>query len=124
MNNVQLLGCLVRDPEIRSTKTGKTVANFTIATNEKYKAGDETKETTAYVGCVAWGTVGSRIEGMKKGDRVFANGRIATRSYEQNGQKRYVTEVICDFVAGQEKATSEEPPTSNFNRFADEEVPF
>lgn len=102
MNSVQLLGNLVRDPDVRSTKTGKTVTRFTVACSRYYTASDtgEQKEMTDFIPCVAWGTLAESCgNNLAKGTRVFVQGRITTRSYEtQDGQKRYVTEVNCDFV--------------------------
>ncbi len=123
MNQAQLAGNLAKDVEVRQTKNGKSWAGFTIATNESYTVNGETKDLTAFINCVAWGTLADNIANLKKGDRVVATGRINVRSYEVNGAKRYATEVVCNFVAGQPKAQS----NGNFERMADntqEEIPF
>ena len=101
MNSVQLLGNLARDPELRFTKIGRAVATFTVAATNTYidSATNETKEQTAFINCVAWGKVGEQVANYKKGNRLFVEGRIQTRSYEtQDNQKRYVTEVVAGFV--------------------------
>ena len=90
MNTVQILGNLARDPEVRYTQSGRAVATFTVAATNTYidSATNETKEQTAFVNCVGWGKLGN----YRKGNRLFVEGRIQTRSYEDsNGQKKYVT---------------------------------
>ena len=128
MNSVQILGNLARDPEVRFTKTGRAVATFTVAATNTYvdSTTNETKEQTAFINCVAWGKTGEAVSNCKKGDRLLVNGRIQTRSYEDsNGQKKYVTEVVADFVG---KKLDGEFDSSNFDSFenngGDENVPF
>lgn len=129
MNSVQLLGNLARDPEVRYTQSGRAVATFTIAASNTYinSATNETKEQTAFVNCVAWGKTGEAVGNCKKGDRLLVNGRIQTRSYDtQDGQKRYVTEVVADFIG--RKLDGEFDSGSNFDSFEnngiDENIPF
>lgn len=129
MNSVQILGNLARDPELRFTKTGRAVATFTVAATNTYidSATNETKEQTAFINCVAWGKVGEQVGNYKKGNRLFVEGRIQTRSYEtQDNQKRYVTEVVAGFVGVSLLNESSEP--SNFDNFdatdPNENIPF
>lgn len=129
MNSVQLMGNLARDPEVRYTQTGRAVATFTVAASNTYidSATNETKEQTAFVNCVAWGKLGEAVGNYRKGNRLFIEGRIQTRSYEtQDGQKKYVTEVIAGFVGL--SALNDAEAGSNFDNFADdkndENVPF
>lgn len=129
MNSVQLLGNLARDPEVRYTQSGRAVATFTVAASNTYvdSATNETKEQTAFINCVAWGKTGEAVGNCKKGERLLVNGRIQTRSYDtQDGQKRYVTEVVADFVG--RKLEGEFDGGSNFDGFenndAHENVPF
>lgn len=129
MNSVQILGNLARDPELRFTKTGRAVATFTVAATNTYidSATNETKEQTAFINCVAWGKTGEAVGACKKGERLFVEGRIQTRSYEDsNGQKKYVTEVIAGFIG--RKLESEFDSSSNFDSFEttnqDENIPF
>lgn len=129
MNSVQLLGNLARDPEVRFTKTGRAVATFTVAATNTYvdSATNETKEQTAFINCVAWGKTGEAVGVCKKGERLFVEGRIQTRSYEDsNGQKKYVTEVVADFVG--RKLDGEFDSGSNFDSFDNtnqgENIPF
>ena len=129
MNTVQILGNLTRDPEVRFTKTGRAVATFTVAATNTYidSATNETKEQTAFINCVAWGKNGESVGNCKKGERLLVNGRIQTRSYDTKyGQKRYVTEVVADFVG--RKLEGEFDSGSNFDSFDNtnqgENIPF
>lgn len=128
MNQVQLLGNLARDAELRFTQNGKAVATFTVAATNTYvdSTTNETKEQTAFINCVAWGKSGEAVGNCKKGDRLLVNGRIQTRSYEDsNGQKKYVTEVVADFVG---RKLDGEFDSSNFDSFdttnQNENIPF
>ena len=124
MNSVQLLGNLARDPEVRYTQTGRAVATFTVAASNTYidSATNETKEQTAFV------KLGEAVGNYRKGNRLFVEGRIQTRSYEtQDSQKKYVTEVIASFVGV--SALNDAEAGSNFDNFADdkgndENIPF
>lgn len=129
MNTVQILGNLARDPELRFTKTGRAVATFTVAATNTYidSATNETKEQTAFINCVAWGKTGEAVGSCKKGERLFVEGRIQTRSYEDsNGQKKYLTEVVANFVG--RKLEGEFDSGSNFDSFDNtnqgENIPF
>lgn len=129
MNSVQLLGNLARDPEVRYTQSGRAVATFTVAASNTYidSATNETKEQTAFINCVAWGKTGESVGACKKGERLFVEGRIQTRSYEDsNGQKKYVTEVVANFVG--RKLECEFDSGSNFDSFENtnpnENIPF
>ena len=87
-NEVHLRGVLARDPEIRYTTNGKAVANFTMATTYAKR--------TEYHRCVAWEQAAEHLgEHFKKDSLIALSGRLQTRSYEKNGEKRYVTEVIA-----------------------------
>ena len=128
MNTVQILGNLTRDPELRYTSSGKPVAIFNVAaTNTYIDSNNETKEQTAFINCVAWGKTGEAVGACKKGKRLFVEGRIQTRSYEDsNGQKKYVTEVVANFVG--KKLEGEFDSGSNFDSFEtenqNENIPF
>lgn len=129
MNTVQILGNLARDPELRFTKTGRAVATFTVAATNTYidSATNETKEQTAFINCIAWGKTGEAIGACKKGERLFVEGRLQTRSYEDsNGQKKYVTEVVANFVG--RKLDGGFDDASNFDSFenngTDGNIPF
>ena len=120
MNTVQILGNLTRDPEVRYTQSGKAVATFNVAASNTFTSSDgEMKEQTAFISCVAWGKLGEAVGNYRKGNRLFVEGRIQTRSYEDsNGQKKYVTEVIAGFVGL--SALNDTATESNFDNFADD----
>ena len=97
-NKVQLIGNLGKDPEIINLESGKTLAKFSIATNESYKNAQGEKVTdTQWHNIVAWGKTAQIIEKyVTKGKEVAIEGKLATRSWEdKDGMKRYITEVVC-----------------------------
>jgi single-strand DNA-binding protein len=93
---------LTRDPEMRFTPNGQAVANFSVATNRRWKGRDGAAdgEDTQYHDVVVWGKQAEAIVPMlKKGGPVFVEGRIETRNWEgQDGAKRNKTEIIADNV--------------------------
>ena len=102
MNQVTCKGRLGRDPQIRVTKTGRTVASFSVAVNRSYTTPQgETRELTDFINVVAWGGLAEAVGNqLKKGTRVFVEGRYSTRNYEaQDGSRRYATEVAANLIA-------------------------
>ena len=102
MNSVQVLGNLTRDPQIRVTKTGRTVTSFSVAVNRSYTTPQgETRELTDFINVVVWGGLAEAVGNqLKKGTRVFVEGRYSTRNYEaQDGSRRYATEVAANLIA-------------------------
>ena len=96
MNKVILMGRLARDPEARTTTTGKTVASFTVAT-DRPKTRDGQKQPADFTRCIAFDKTASFVATyFKKGARILIEGRLQTRSYDRDGQKHYVTEVLTD----------------------------
>lgn len=97
-NKVQLIGNLGNDPEIINLESGKTLAKFSVATNESYKNTQGEKITdTQWHNIVAWGKTAQIIEKyVTKGKEVAIEGKLTTRSWEdKDGIKRYTTEVVC-----------------------------
>lgn len=91
MNNVFLIGNLVRDPELNETASGVSVLNFTIAVNERYKKTDGTVEQKAsFFDCEAWDTGAKLIaDKFHKGDPILVHGKLRTNSWEtKEGEKR------------------------------------
>jgi single-strand DNA-binding protein len=98
-NKVQLIGNLGNDPEIINLESGKTLAKFSIATNESYKNAQGEKITdTQWHNVVAWGRTATLVEKyLQKGKEVAIEGKLTSRSYETSaGEKRYITEVVCN----------------------------
>jgi single-strand DNA-binding protein len=100
-NEVHLAGVLAKDPDVRNTSSGKTVANLTVAT--KYK------ESTEYHRVTCWERLAEKAAPLHKDDFVKVVGRLQTRSWEdkQTNQKKYMTEVIAwqFIVPGKEPIT-------------------
>ena len=97
VNKVIIIGRLGSDPEVRCTPSGAAVANFNVATNRSYKDKDGNwQEETDWHRIVLWRRQAEVAkEYARKGSRVYVEGRLQTRSWEdQNGQKRYTTEVV------------------------------
>ena len=97
-NKVQLIGNLGNDPEIINLESGKTLAKFSIATNESYKTAQGEKVTdTKWHNIVAWGKTAQIVEKyVAKGKEIAIEGKLTTRSWEdKDGTKRYTTEVVC-----------------------------
>lgn len=148
LNKVILQGRLTKDPELKSTQSGTSVASFSLAVERDYKEKDGSKATD-FLNIIAWrGTADFVAKYFHKGDMCLVEGSIQTRSYEdQNGQKRYVTEVIAsgvNFCGGKSNdggAASDDKPApaksskgstkpakknefEEFDADDDEEVPF
>lgn len=111
MNSVQLVGRFTRDPEIRYTDGGSTIARFSLAVDRRFKS--ENGPTADFPNCVAFGKTAEFIEKyFHKGMRMGCQGRIQTGSYTNNdGQKVYTTDVVvenCEFVESKGSQQSEE----------------
>ncbi len=100
INQVMLMGNLTRDPELRTTPTGQSVVSFSLALNRAYKdQSGEWQEATDYIDVVAWGPLAERVaQYLTKGRRAFVQGRVQSRSWEQDGQKRNKVEVLASDV--------------------------
>jgi single-strand DNA-binding protein len=99
INKVILIGNLGKDPELRNFEGGNVVANFTLATTEVYRDKNQNKvEHTEWHNIAMWGKLAD-IAGklLRKGSKVYVEGRIKTRSWEdKEGNKRYTTEIIAE----------------------------
>ena len=99
MNKVFLIGRLTRDPELRYTGSNLPVATFSLAVNRNYTTQSGEREAD-FINIVVWRKQAENVKNyLTQGSQVAIEGRIQTRSYDDNnGQKRYVTEVIADNV--------------------------
>jgi len=100
INKVILIGNLGKDPEVRHLESGATVANFPIATSETYKdrkSGEKVSQTEWH-NIVLWRGLADVAERfLKKGDKIYIEGKLKTRSWQdQEGNNRYTTEIIAD----------------------------
>lgn len=122
LNKVMLIGNLTRDPEMRFTTSGQSVATFSIATNRRWKSNSgEMKDEAQFHEAVAWGKLAEITEQfLKRGGRVYIEGRLQNRSWEaQDGTKRNKTEIVvsdiilldkkgADFSASSETSTGKD----------------
>lgn len=99
INRTVLVGRLTRDPELRRTAQGDAVTSFTLAVNRNYTSNDGQQQAD-FINCIVWRKLAENVERYcSKGSLVGVDGRIQTRSYENNqGQRIYVTEIVCDSV--------------------------
>ncbi|MBU1179475.1 single-stranded DNA-binding protein [Patescibacteria group bacterium] len=99
LNKAMIIGNLTRDPEVRTTPSGKSVANFSVATNFNWMGADGQKqEKVEYHNVVVWGKL-AEICGqyLNKGKKIYIEGRLQTRDWEgQDGVKRTRTEIVAD----------------------------
>lgn len=98
LNKAFLYGNLTRDPELKALPSGQQLASFGLATNRTYKDKNGVKqEATEFHNIVAFGRPAEIIaQYMKKGRPLFVEGRIQTRQWESDGQKKYRTEIVVD----------------------------
>lgn len=99
LNRCMFIGNLGKDPEVRFTPGGQAVANFSIACSESWTKDGQKQERTEWVRVTAWGKTAELCgEYLKKGKQVFVEGKMQTREYEKDGQKRYATEIVASNV--------------------------
>ena len=124
MNKAVLIGNLARDPEMRTTSTGKSVCNFTLAVNPKYAK----DRPASFITIVAWDRIGeSCAKYLEKGSKVAVIGEIHTRTYDtSDGSKRYVMEIWADEVKflSMKKATDLPPSPDTWEDADGEDLPF
>ncbi len=95
LNKVMLIGNLGKDPEIQTFDSGAKKAAFSIATTEKYTNRDGQKsESTEWHNIICWNKLADLAENyLRKGKQIYVEGKIKTRSWEEDGKKRYITEI-------------------------------
>jgi len=139
LNKVMLIGNLGKDPEIRFIPSGTAVANFSVATTESWTGKDGNKEEkTEWHKIVAWGKLAEIInQYLSKGERVYIEGRLQTREWEdRDGNKRWTTEIVANQMimlggrgegatggrsTGSTKKAEEPPPDDNA---PEDDIPF
>lgn len=135
LNQVQLIGNVGRDPEIRTLQSGGRVANLTIATSESWKDKNtgEKKEKTQWHNIVIFNDgLASVIESyVKKGSKIYVSGQLETRKWtDQNGNDRYTTEVVLKafngqlILLGEKSSTGQAPAAAPQQDTFDDEIPF
>jgi single-strand DNA-binding protein len=111
LNKCMIIGNLGRDPEMRYTPSGQAVTQFSVATNRNYRDPQgEWQSETEWFRVVVWREQAERAaENLRKGHKVYVEGRIQTRQWEdQSGNKRYTTELIADRVTSLERRDRED----------------
>ena len=113
MNSVQLLGRLTRDPDVRYTDGGSTIARFSLAVDRRFK--QEGGDTADFINCIAFGKTAEFIEKyIFKGTKIALNGRIQTGSYtNKDGVKVYTTDVVVENVEFAESKNNNSNAVSN-----------
>lgn len=141
LNKAMIIGNLTQDPELRQTTTGQAVCSFSVATNRTWKdQSGEKQEQAEFHNVVAWAKLAEIItQYVKKGNRIFIEGRLQTRSWEgQDGVKRYRTEIVAEnmvmlggrsessgFGGGSDSdATPTQAPVSADDEIKLEDIPF
>lgn len=132
MNKITLIGRTTDDITLKSTQAGHTVASFTLAVKRPFK-----KDTTDFFNVIAWNKQAEILsQYVRKGNEVAINGHLESRTYEKDGQKRYITEVIVEqvyLIGGNSKQEAQAPsiqPDEDLSGFegmpviADSDLPF
>jgi single-strand DNA-binding protein len=111
------MGNLTRDPELRQTPTGQNVTSFSLALNRSYKdQSGEWQEATDYIDIVCWGPLAERVaQYLSKGRRCLVQGRLQSRSWEQDGQKRNKVEVLASDVTFLDSRGGEEGGSGGYS---------
>ncbi len=107
-NSVTLVGRLTRDPELRSTSSGKSFATFSIAVNRRFKPQGE-EAAADFFNCKVWGQTAEYVDRyLKKGRLVLVQGRIETRKYNaKDGGTREAIDIVCDQATALDRAPEE-----------------
>ena len=118
INRVVLVGRLVRDPELRRTTSGMSVASFTVAIDNRTK-GPNGEKTTSFFPCTVWSQAAENVSRFtRKGSLVGIEGRLNQRSYEtKDNRKVSVVEVICDSVQFLERKPEDGAPLIEPNEY-------
>ena len=135
INRVFLIGRLTRDPELKTTQGGTSVASFSLANNYSYGKAEARQEKVNFFNCIAWGKPGEIIaQHCKKGQRMGIEGRLQQRSWDDNnGNKRSTVEVVVEnfqFLSAKQegedgdKGQYSPPQSEGPSHFDDTDIPF
>ena len=118
-----------QDPDIRYTKSGAMIANFSVGVNQDFKKDGDWVKKTEWVRCAAFGKLAESVSKIKKGDQVAVTGRLETREYEKNGQKCYGTTVVLTEFPQVNRKNDQQNSTQQNNQpahddFDDQDIPF
>ena len=121
LNKVMIIGNVGRDPEMRYTPSGSAVTSFSVAVTRRWMTPDnQPRDETEWFNVVAWDKLAETCnQFLSKGRLVYVEGHLQTRSWEQDGQKRYKTEVVArEMIILDSKERGEGGPTNGFGREA------
>ena len=133
INRVIIIANTTRDVDLKNTPSGASVANFSIASNRKFKSGDETKEEVSFFDCVVWGKLAELCnQYVNKGDRVGIEGRLQQRRWENTeGKTQSKVEIVVENIQflsnkkdGQKRGVVSSGLSDNDNPFSEESIPF
>jgi len=127
INKVILVGNVGKDPEVRHLDSETSVANFSLATSESYtNKNGERVENTEWHNIVCWRKLAGIAENyVKKGSQLYIEGKIKTRSYDQDGVKKYITEIYADTLQllGKKNDNGQAEPSRSFQPAAEVKEP-
>ena len=125
MNTVILIGRLTRDPELRYSKNGVAVANFTLAVDRQF-ANQAGEKEADFIPIVVWQKLAETCANhLRKGRLAAVEGRLQIRSYEKDGQKRYVSEVVAGSVQFLDRAQQQDQdPAQSVDDINLDDLPF
>jgi len=136
LNRISIIGRVGKDPDIRTTQGGMAITNLTVATSEKFGKGADKKEKTEWFNVTLFDKVAQIVNNyVKKGNRIYIEGRIQTETWEKDGVKHYKTVVIGQNIIlleakpalnGPEASEKQyhEEQSNITNEGGDEDVPF
>lgn len=114
INQITLLGNVAKTPELKYTPNGTAVCYFNMATNHSVKDGSGYKNVPTFHRVVCWrGTAEFVGKTLRKGDKVYVDGRMDNRSYEKDGQTRYTSEVVANNIIPMTDTRDRQPAESN-----------
>ena len=132
MNKAIMIGNLTKDPDVRTTPSGVNVCSFSIAVNRR-RANADGEKVTDFFNIIAWRSLADNCgKYLAKGRKVCVVGEIQNRSYEKDGAKKYITEIIAEdveFLTPKSKDDAQPDAaahidTSGFEEVEDEQLPF
>lgn len=125
VNKVMLIGNVVREPELRYTTSGHAILKFSIATNRNYKSNDEWQKAVSFHDVSLWNDAEAVSKRLIKGTRVYVEGRIEYSSWQgKDGQKKYRTEIVADYVSLQSRYNEIEGGTPQSEDINPDDLPF
>lgn len=129
VNKVILIGNVGKDPEVKHLENGVTLAKFSLATTEVYKKDNEKRSTTEWHNVVAFRNLGDIVKNyVKKGDALYIEGKIQTRSWEdKDGNRKYITEIVANNMqmlgGGKSEESSASEETSKASKEEESSIP-